>query len=87
MENNPRNLVDYIQDLSQKIIDKYHDEEYQIEVDFSGSIQIKGIRFLCQYSTNELENILPLIFERGSKQAGNKLNLLLKQYQEQIKKG
>lgn len=87
MENNSRKLVDFIQELTKKTIDRYFDTEYQIEVDFSGSMQIKGIRFLQPYQSNELEEILPIVFERGAERAGKKLNMLLQQQQDQIKKG
>lgn len=70
MENNSRKLVDFIQELTKKTIDRYFDTEYQIEVDFSGSMQIKGIRFLQPYQSNELEEILPIVFERGAERAG-----------------
>ncbi len=87
MENQSRKITAYIQDLSQKVIENYKDDEYQIELDFSGSIQIIGIRFQHPYTTHELETILPMLFEKGAKKAGQKLNILLNQYQEQIKKG
>ena len=87
MENNSRKLVDFIQELTKKTIDCYFDTEYQIEIDFSGSMQIKGIRFLQPYQSNELEEILPIVFERGAERAGKKLNMLLQQQQDQIKKG
>jgi len=87
MENSSKKLVDYVQEISKKIIDCYQDDEYNIEVDYSGSIQIKGIRFLQAYQTKELEKILPIVFERGAERAGKKLNLMIQQYEHHIKKG
>ena len=87
MENHSRKIVDYIQELSHKIIDHYKDEEYHIEVEYTGSIQMKTIRFNANYTLKELENILPIVFERGAIRAGKKLNLMIQQFEQGIKKG
>lgn len=87
MDNNSRKIVEFIQSLQSKVIDCYKDETYAIEVDFNGSMQIKGIRFHQSYQMKELEQILPTVFEKGAERAGKKLNLLLQQFQDDIKKG
>lgn len=82
MEQQSRKIVDYIQELSNKIIDHYKDEEYHIEVAFTGSIQLKTIRFNASYTLKDLEQILPIVFERGALRAGKKLNLMIQQFEK-----
>lgn len=81
METSKNQLTAYIQELSNKVIESYHDEEFQIEIDFSGAIQMKGIRFKQSFSPEQLETILPIVYERGAIQAGKRLGLLLQNYQ------
>ncbi|MEY4383156.1 MAG: hypothetical protein RI995_698 [Bacteroidota bacterium] len=85
MDANAKKMIAYIQQLKTTIIDKYEDEEYQITTEWSGDLQVKKIAFKKPYDSQELENILPIIFERGANRAGKKFNILLSQFQDQLK--
>ncbi len=81
METTHKQIANYIKEISGKIIETYVDEEYQIELDFNGAIQIKGIRFKQNFTREQLEEILPIVFERGALMASKKITLLLRQFQ------
>jgi hypothetical protein len=83
MEMKAKEVINYIGELRKKVIEKYSDSEYLIEIEWNGAIQAHRIKFGMDYSTQELEMILPIVWERGAEKAGQKLQILLEQYQKQ----
>jgi len=83
MEMKAKEVINYIGELRKKVIEKYSDSEYLIEIEWNGAIQAHSIKFGMDYSTQELEMILPIVWERGAEKAGQKLQILLEQYQKQ----